>query len=139
MTALTNVPPNPIVPSSDQRFLALAGPAWARKENVMASTAEGLAVDNAVAEPELTIALDPHRPGVERGRLVHYGIPVWALIGHMHGAALDDEEAIAQTADDYRIPPAAVRAAISYYRQHQGPIDALLARNSAATYAVFDE
>lgn len=91
------------------------------------------------SEAELTIALDPHRPGVERGRLVHYGLPVWALIGHLHGAALDDEEAIAQTAADYCIPPAAVRAAIGYDRRHEGPIDALLARNSAATYAVFDE
>lgn len=64
-------------------------------------------------EPDLTIALDPHRVGVERGRLVHYGIPVWALIGHMHEAELDDEEAIALTAQDDNIPPAAVRAAIA--------------------------
>lgn len=97
-----------------------------------AALAAGPGQTETVPEPDLTIALDPHRPGVERGRLVHYGIPVWALIGHMHGAELDDEEAILLTAEDYRIPPAAVRAAIAYYRQHAGAIDALLARNSAA-------
>ena len=33
--------------------------------------------------PDLTIALDPHRPGRHRARLVHYGRPVWALIAYL--------------------------------------------------------
>ena len=35
---------------------------------------------NPAEAPDLTIALDPHRPGRHRARLVHYGRPVWALI-----------------------------------------------------------
>ena len=77
----------------------------------------------------MTIALDPHRPGVERARLVEYGVPVWALIGYMGGEDGD----VARTAADYRIPEAAVRAALAYYREHREAIDALLATQRAAT------
>ncbi len=58
----------------------------------------------ATDEPSVTIALDPHRPGVERARLVAYGIP-----------------------------EAAVWAALAYYRQHREADDALLATQRAAT------
>ncbi len=84
------------------------------------------------AEPDLTIALDPNRPGLQRARLVEYGIPVWALIGYM--ADVDDEAAVERTAHDYRIPVEAVRAAVAFYREHTCAIDTLLATNSAATY-----
>jgi len=46
----------------------------ARKETPTEFASEGVA-----------IALDPHRPGVERARLVDSGIAVWALIGYMGG------------------------------------------------------
>ena len=79
---------------------------------------------------DVTIALDPIRPGVERARLVEYGIPVWALIGDMGRAEgeIDDDE-VARVADDYMIPEAAVRAAVAYYRQHRHAIDAFLDSN----------
>ena len=81
--------------------------------------------------PEPSIALDPIRPGVERARLVEYGIPVWALIGHMGARNGEVEDGdIIQTADDYMIPEEAVRAAVAYYRQHRHAIDAFLDSNS---------
>ena len=83
----------------------------------------------ATDEPDVTIALDPHRPGVERARLVAYGTPVWALIGYMGGEDGD----VSQTAADYGIPEAAVWAALAYYREHREAIDALLATQRAAT------
>ncbi len=86
------------------------------------------------AGPGVTIALDPHRPGVQRARLVEYGIPVWALINYM--ANIDDEEEVARTAHDYNVPVAAVRAAIAYYRQHRCAIDNLLDTLRMATAAV---
>jgi uncharacterized protein (DUF433 family) len=87
---------------------------------------------DGATEPDATIALDPHRPGIQRARLVAYGVPVWALIGHM--TDVDDEAEIARTADDYRLPIEAVRAAVAFYREHQCAIDTLLDTNSAATY-----
>jgi uncharacterized protein (DUF433 family) len=86
----------------------------------------------ATPEPDVTIALDPHRAGRDRARLVEYGIPVWALIGYM--ADVNDEKEIARAARDYMIPEAAVRAAVAYYHEHQAVIDNLLEANSAATY-----
>lgn len=83
-------------------------------------------------EPDLTIGLDPHRPGIQRARLVAYGVPVWALIGYM--ADVDDESEIARTAHDYHLPIEAVRAAVTFYREHTCQIDTLLDTNSAATY-----
>ena len=72
--------------------------------------------------PDLTIALDPHRPGRHRARLVHYGRPVWALIAHLQGNGWD----VAQTARDYALPEEAVRAAIAYYEADPKYIDAFL-------------
>jgi uncharacterized protein (DUF433 family) len=82
-------------------------------------------------DPDVTIALDPRRPGRDRARLVEYGIPVWALIGNM--ADVNDVAKIARTAREYLIPEAAVRAAVAYYREHRAVIDNLLEANSAAT------
>ena len=74
------------------------------------------------AAPDLTIDLDPHRPGRHRARLVHYGKPIWALIASLQGNGWD----AAQTARDYNIPEAAVQAAIDYYRADPKYIDAFL-------------
>lgn len=79
---------------------------------------------------DLTVALDPIRPGVERARLVEYGIPVWALIGDMgRGEDEMDDDEIARVASDYMIPEEAVRAAVAYYREHRHAIDAFLDSN----------
>ena len=58
------------------------------------------------------IEANPYRPGAEDVRLRVYGIPVWALIGHLHGIAWD----FPRTARDYRIPVEAVHAAVAYYK-----------------------
>lgn len=95
------------------------------------STTKPRADVELVREPrveDVAIVLDPHRPGVERARLADYGVAVWALIGYMGGEDGD----VAQTAADYGIPEAAVRAAVEYYRQHRAAIDALLARQRMA-------
>jgi uncharacterized protein (DUF433 family) len=92
-------------------------------------TATEIEEQGEASVPDVTIALDPHRPGVERARLVQYEIPVWALIGYMGG----EDGAVSQTAADYGIPEAAVRAALAYYRAHREAIDALLATQRAAT------
>jgi uncharacterized protein (DUF433 family) len=81
---------------------------------------------------------DPVRPGVERGKLVGYGIPVWGIIAHLQaltGADVEgdvDPVGIAEAAIDYRIPVEAVVAAIAYYQRHRALIDGLFARNAAA-------
>jgi|SRR5579884_621295 len=72
---------------------------------------------------------DPNRPGRDRARLVGYGIPVWAIVGHLQG--LDGD--VAQVAHDYAIPETAVRAAIAYYEEYHAAIVARLAINAAAT------
>ena len=77
------------------------------------------------AEPDVTIAPDPHRPGRHRVRLVAYGRPVWAIIASLQGNAWD----VAQTAKDYAIPEAAVQAAIDHYRAEPKYIDAFLLLN----------
>ena len=81
---------------------------------------------------------DPHRPGSARGRLVAEQIPVWAIIGHIGavgGTTEPDQvsaETIAQVASEYGISEAAVAAALLYYKEHRGAIDALLEANAAA-------
>ena len=70
---------------------------------------------------------NPHRPGVEDARLVHYGVPVWALVGHYHAVGRD----AAQVAEDYELPRAAVDAALAYYSKHKAVIDARIAANAA--------
>ncbi len=71
---------------------------------------------------DLTIALDPHRPGRHRARLVHYGRPIWALIAYLQGNNWD----VPQTARDYDLPEEAVRAAVAYYEADPQYIDAFL-------------
>lgn len=98
----------------------------------MASAAESRAVDQTGDDgADVTIARDPHRPGAGRARLAAYGVPVWALIGYL-GDEREDEEAVGQVAEGFRVPVAAIRAAIDYYGEHRAVIDALIARNSVA-------
>ena len=75
--------------------------------------------------PDVTIALDPHRRGRHRARLVRYGRPVWALIADLQGNGWD----VAQTAQNFDLPDAAVQAAIDYYRADPQYIDAFLLLN----------
>ncbi len=75
--------------------------------------------------PDVTIGLDPHRPGRHRARLVHYGVPVWALIAYLQSNGWD----VTQTARDYNIPEAAVQAAIDHYQADPKYIDAFLLLN----------
>jgi uncharacterized protein (DUF433 family) len=69
---------------------------------------------------------NPDRPRPADVRLVDYGVPVWALIGHYLTTGRDE----AYVAESYEVPLAAVRAALAYYRQHQTVIDARLAANA---------
>ena len=79
----------------------------------------------AAGEPDGTIALDPHRPGRHRARLVAYGKPVWAVIAYFKGFDGD----IARTAEAHGIPEEAVRAAVAYYQADPKYIDAFLLLN----------
>ncbi len=81
---------------------------------------------------------DDHRPGPAHARLLAEQIPVWAIIGHVAAmasttdpAAITDE-VIARVAADYDIPHEAVLAALLYYQEYRGAIDALLKANAAA-------
>jgi uncharacterized protein (DUF433 family) len=119
------------------------GPGLARSDATPAAKkGTGMATTDAAkdarrdepAEPDVTIALDPHRPGIQRARLVEYGVPVWALIGYMGREGIDDEAEVERTAHDYNLPIEAVRAAIAFYREHRCAIDTLLDTLSMATY-----
>ena len=72
------------------------------------------------------IESNPHRPGLEDVRLREFGVPVWALIGHLHGVRWD----ISRTARDYRVPVEAVNAAVAYYKKHKLLIEARIDANS---------
>ncbi len=90
----------------------------------------------AQADLRRMVDLDPVRPGLDRARLGDYGIPVWAIIGHVltiAGDAIDDESSqgvIELVAEDYQIPPVAVDAGLLYYREHREAIDTRLAINA---------
>jgi uncharacterized protein (DUF433 family) len=70
---------------------------------------------------------NPQRPGAADMRLKEYGVPVWALIGHLEVVNGD----ITLVARDYDIPGEAVDAALAYYNRHKAVIDARIAANSA--------
>lgn len=74
------------------------------------------------------IEQNPHRPGLDEARVVGFGVPVWALVGHLRGVN-DNVDAVAR---DYDIPREAVLAALAYYRQHKGLIDARIAANETS-------
>lgn len=91
-----------------------------------------------VSDLRRMIGPDEHRPGPARARLKAENIPVWAIVGHV-GAVLSTagpadrtDEIIARVATDYAIRQEAVLAALLYYQEHRGAIDALLEANAAA-------
>jgi uncharacterized protein (DUF433 family) len=73
------------------------------------------------------VQADSLLPGVEEARIVGFGIPVWALIGHYQATGEDPEG----LAFDYGIPLDAVTAGLAYYERHTCAIDARLAANAA--------
>lgn len=78
---------------------------------------------------ERYVDLDTDRyPGGRAGARLHeYGVPIWALIGHLRALNGDLE----QLARDYELPREAVEAALAYYRCNREYIDARLLLNSA--------
>ena len=94
----------------------------------MATTDAANQIAQDAAEPDVTIALDPHRPGPAFARLVAYGRPIWAIIADLQGNGWD----VAQTARNYAVPEEAVRAAIDYYKADPRYIDAWLLLNRSA-------
>jgi hypothetical protein len=83
---------------------------------------------STVDEPDVTIALDPHRAGRAFVRLVEYGKPVWAIIAYYKGFGGD----VARTAEAHAIPEEAVRAAVAHYEADPRYIDAFLLLNDDA-------
>ncbi len=73
------------------------------------------------------IERDSLRRGVEEARLVGFGVPVWALVGHMRATGGD----ASRLATDYELPIEAVSAALAYYQLHRNAIDARVAANAA--------
>ena len=69
---------------------------------------------------------DPHRPGLDRARVVigERNVPIWALIGDLRGGG-----GIPQTAEAYELPAEVVAAAVAYYARHRLLIDHRLAVN----------
>jgi uncharacterized protein (DUF433 family) len=76
---------------------------------------------------ETFVERDPYAPEVEEARIVGYGVPVWALVGHAQATGGDSEE----VARDYDLPREAVEAAMAYYRRHKAAIDTRIAANAA--------
>ncbi len=87
---------------------------------------------------DVAIVPDPHRPGAARARLLVEQIPVWAIVGYAGAVGGTTEpadvtpETIDRVAHDHDISVEAVVAALRYYEQHRGAIDALLEANAAA-------
>jgi uncharacterized protein (DUF433 family) len=73
------------------------------------------------------IAPDSLERGVEEARLLRYGVPIWALIGHMRAINGSPE----QVAYDYDIPLDVMKAALEYYKLYRHAIDARIAANVA--------
>lgn len=79
-------------------------------------------IDRAITE---YIEQDPNHPGVYDARLVHYGVPVWALAAHLRA----NSENIEQVAAEYKLPYEAVEAALAYYHKHEASINARIEAN----------
>jgi uncharacterized protein (DUF433 family) len=67
---------------------------------------------------------NPYKPGVADARLKGYGVPVWALIGHLGPAG-----SASRIAADYDLPEEVVHAALDYYSRHRCAIDERNAAN----------
>jgi hypothetical protein len=105
----------------------------------MATSNRGRRTTNAdTVDFRRMVGPDIHRPGPAYTRLLTEQIPVWAIIGHVGAVANTTEPAamtdkvIALVAADYDIPHEAVLAALLYYQEFRGAIDALLKANVAA-------
>jgi len=81
---------------------------------------------------------DPIRPGPVRVRVLHGddSRPVWTLIGQLlyaYGWDPDSKrpqvDLVTQVSEDYALPVIAVEAAILYYQEHRGAIEAWLEEN----------
>jgi uncharacterized protein (DUF433 family) len=71
--------------------------------------------------------IDSSPYGIADARLRDYGVHVWAIIGQLRVATGGVDE----VAQDYRVPPEAIKAALAYYEQNKEYIDARLLLNSA--------
>ncbi|GEM_PF-2924716 len=69
---------------------------------------------------EQTAQMDP-----AEAVLAEYGVPVWAIIGHLKAIDWD----IQRTAADYDVSADAVHATVRYYEQQTTAIDARLRAN----------
>ncbi|MDQ3702016.1 MAG: DUF433 domain-containing protein [Chloroflexota bacterium] len=76
---------------------------------------------------ERWIEPNPHRRGVDEAWIVGYGVPVWALVGHL--PAVDGD--LDRLARSYALPREAVDAALAYYSRNTAIIDNRLASNAA--------
>lgn len=85
---------------------------------------DGLPVDQLLAT---AIEPNPVVPGPGDVRLVGFGVPIWALVGHWSRAQVPIE----QVAADYELPLEAALAAFGYYLRHRAAIDERLAANAA--------
>ena len=72
------------------------------------------------------LEFNPHKSAMDEVRLKDYGVAVWALIGHLPAVNGD----LAQVAESYRVPLAAVEAAYAFYRRNRAIIDARIAANN---------
>ncbi len=105
----------------------------------MATTSRGRTATAPEDELRRMVGPDPVRYGAERGRLAAESIPVWAIVGYIaaiSGATAPSqitESVVAQVAADYDISETAVLAALLYYAEHRGAIDAFLEANAAAS------
>jgi uncharacterized protein (DUF433 family) len=91
---------------------------------------EGSVTKKTVPATELIdryIEPNPHIPGEDEVRIVGYGVPVWALIGHFK--AVNQDRCV--VAHDYALPLEAVDAALAFYHRHRAVIDARIAANAA--------
>ena len=70
---------------------------------------------------------DAHDANPAEAVLAEYGVPIWALIGHLR--VVDGD--VAEVAADYEVPCEAVDAAVAYYHKHQHLIEARLTANAA--------
>lgn len=76
---------------------------------------------------ERWIEPNPHRRGADEAWVVGYGVPVWALVGHLPAVRGD----LDQLARSYALPRPAVDAALAYYTRNRVVIDNRLAANTA--------
>ena len=83
--------------------------------------------DEQLIERHIDPNWDRYPGGRADARLREFGVPVWALVGHLRAVGND----VDQVAADYVLPREAVDAALAYYRRHKDLIDARLLLNSA--------